>query len=213
MSERDDSPARAQAEDLRDFSAEIADQVESFVVAIREIAAGQSPETAVSMLLLEVSQLTLAGGRLGAISDVIPVERFEPDPGSDPDVDALRTSLANLLEPIDEYSEVFDPYDTPAEAVVMRLSDDIAGITADLAHGLVHYRDGRTDEALWWWQFSYLSSWGTTAGSVLRALVSVVSHSRLDGTAPVDEVTLAEDQLLAETAAAASDGGAEASGD
>lgn len=213
MSEHDDSPALAQAEDLRDFSAEIADQVESFVLAVREIAAGQSPETAVSMLLLEVSQLTLAGGRLGAISDVIPVERFEPDPGSDPDVDALRTSLANLLEPIDEYSEVFDPYDTPAETVVMRLSDDIAGITSDLAHGLVHYREGRTDEALWWWQFSYMSSWGTTAGSVLRALVSVVSRSRLDGTAPVDEVTLAEDQLLAETAAAATERAVEASTD
>ncbi len=211
MSEHD-TPAQAQAEDLSDFSAEIADQVESFVLAVREIAAGQSPETAVSMLLLEVSQLMLAGGRLGAISDVIPVERFEPDAGSDPDVDGLRASLANLLEPIDEYTEVFDPYDTPAEVVVMRLSDDIAGITTDLAHGLVHFREGRTDEALWWWQFSYLSDWGATAGSVLRALIAVVSHSRLDGTAPVDEVALAEDQLLAETAVAANDGVTEAPG-
>jgi hypothetical protein len=193
--------AAADHDDLSDFTAEIADQIASFVVAVREVAAGESPDTAVSLLLLEVSQLLLAGGRLGAIQDVVPVERFEPDTGGDPDVDGLRASLANLLEPIDEYTEVFDPYAQPAELVQARLSDDIAGVTADLAHGLSHYRAGRTDEALWWWQFSYLSNWGATAGSALRALQSVVAHVRLDASEEVDEQTLVEDRLLAETVA------------
>ena len=61
---------------------------------------------------------------------------------------------------------------------------------------LQHYRAGRSSEALWWWQFSYLSSWGSTASAALRALVSLVSHDRFDVRRPT--VIDAEDQLLAE---------------
>ena len=60
------------AEDYSEFAAEIADQVESFLVALREIARGDDPGSTLSLLLLEVSQLVLAGGRLGAIVDVVP---------------------------------------------------------------------------------------------------------------------------------------------
>ncbi|MBA2769276.1 MAG: DUF5063 domain-containing protein [Sporichthyaceae bacterium] len=186
-------------DDLSDFTVEIADQVETFVLATREIAAAEDPDLAISLLLLQVSQLLLAGGRLGAISDVVPDERFEPDTGYDPDVEGLRTSLANLLEPIDEHAALFDPYASEPELFTSRLSDDIADVMSDLLHGLAHYRAGRSIEALWWWQFSYLSNWGSTASSVLRALHSVVSHVRLD--APIDEDTRVEDRLLAETAA------------
>jgi len=193
------------SEDLSDFTAEIADQVESFVVAVREIAAGQSPDHAISLLLLEVSQLMLAGGRLGAIHDVVPKERFEPDTGLDADVEGVRDSLGNLLEPVDDYAEVFDPYAPLPEVVTNRLSDDLADIIAELMHGLQHFRAGRSDEALWWWQFSYLSNWGSTAGSVLRALHSVVSHVRLDAT--VENDSGVEDRILAETVAEAVDAG------
>lgn len=185
-------------DDLGDFTVEIADQVESFVIAVREIAAGDDPDYAISLLLLEVSQLLLAGGRLGAISDVVPDERFEPDAGFDPDVDGIRHSIANLLEPIDEHTTLFDPYGHEPELFTSRLSDDIAGVMSDLLHGLQHYRAGRLTEALWWWQFSYLSNWGATASSVLRALHSVVSHVRLD--AGVDDQVVVEDRLLAQTA-------------
>jgi hypothetical protein len=190
-------------DDLSDFTIEIADQVESFVVAVREIAAGEDPDYAISLLLLEVSQLLLAGGRLGAISDVVSRERFEPDAGFDPDLEGLRTSLANLLEPIDEHTTLFDAYASEPEVYTSRLSDDIADVMSDLLHGLQHYRAGHTDEALWWWQFSYLSNWGSTASSVLRALHSVVSHVRLDSLD--DEDTVIEDRLLAQTASEAID--------
>ena len=189
------------ADGMSDFTAEIADQVDSFIVAVREIAAGQSPDHAISLLLLEVSQLMLAGGRLGAVSDVVPEERFEPDAGVDPDVEDLRHALAGLIEPIDEFAEVFDPYATEPEVLRSRLSDDLADIVSDLTHGLAHYRAGRSLEALWWWQFSYLANWGNTAGSVLRALQSVVSHVRLDSIA--DDEVAEEDALLAETAVSA----------
>ena len=188
-------------DDLGDFTIEIADQVESFCVAVREIAAAEDPDYAISLLLLETSQLLLAGGRLGAISDVVPDERFEPDTGHDPDVEGIRDSLANLLEPIDEHAALFDPYSDDPEVFTSRLSDDIADVMSDLLHGLQHYRAGRGTEALWWWQFSYLSNWGSSASSVLHALHSVVSHVRLD--APIDEEVLVEDKLLAQTAAEA----------
>ena len=164
---------------LEEFAADIADQIQSFVLAVAEVAKAESPDQAVSLLLLELSQLMLAGGRLGAIVDVVPDDRFEPDAGYDPDVDALREKLAVLLEPIDTYTEVFDPFGA-AEVETFRLSDDLAAIVTDLAHGVAHYRDGRWAEALWWWQFSYLSHWGTQAGAALRALHAVIAHVRLD---------------------------------
>ena len=60
-------------------------------VAVREVAKGDDPDSAVSFLLLEVSQLLLAGGRLGANEDVVPDERYEPDAGPEPDVDGCAT--------------------------------------------------------------------------------------------------------------------------
>ncbi|WP_083459566.1 DUF5063 domain-containing protein [Jiangella muralis] len=173
-------PADDPAAEYGDFAAEIADQIESFLLAIREIARGADPGSTLSLLLLEVSQLCLAGGRLGAISDVVPDERFEPDAGPDADVDELRLRIAALLEPVDGYVEVVDPVDPERGATGFRLSDDLASIAQDLLHGLTHYKDGRVIEALWWWQFSYLSSWGATAGSALRALHSLIAHTRLD---------------------------------
>ncbi|NDL60986.1 DUF5063 domain-containing protein [Phytoactinopolyspora mesophila] len=181
-------------DEYSEFGAEIADQVESFLLALREIARGEDPASTLSLLLLEVSQLSLAGGRLGAISDVVPHGRFEPDTGPDADVDELRERLAKLLDPIDPYVEVIDPIDPERGVTGFRLSDDLASIAADLLHGLSHYRDGRTVEALWWWQFSYMSSWGSTCGAAMRALHSLIAHTRLDHER--DDATGAEERSL-----------------
>jgi hypothetical protein len=172
--------------DPGDFAVQIADQVESFIVAVREVAKGDEPASAVPFLLLEVSQLMLAGGRLGAHEDFVPDERYEPDAGPEPDADELREKLAELLAPIDVYSEVFDPYVPRSAPVACRISDDLADVVTDLTHGLAHYREGRVSEAMWWWQFSYLSNWGPTASASLRALQSLVAHVRLDS--PLDEL-------------------------
>lgn len=181
-------------EDPSNFATQIADQVESFLIALREVARVATPGEAVPMLLVGVSQLLLAGGRLGAITDVVPEERFEPDAGDDPDLDELRAALAGLLDPIDEYAEVFDPYERNPELMICRISDDLAGVAAALLHGLQHYKAGRQDEALWWWQYSYLSHWGSNAATTLRALQSVVAHDRLDATATstADAVAVAD---------------------
>ncbi|MDT3395809.1 DUF5063 domain-containing protein [Streptomyces sp. B1866] len=172
--------------DPDDFAVQIADQIESFIVAVAEVAKGDEPDSAVPFLLLEVSQLLLAGGRLGAHEDIVPDERYEPDVGPEPDVDELRERFAVLLDPVDVYSEVFDPYVARSSTVACRISDDLADIVTDLRHGMAHYREGRVSEALWWWQFSYLSNWGPTASAALRALQSLVAHVRLDS--PLDEL-------------------------
>jgi Domain of unknown function (DUF5063) len=191
------------AEEYAEFTAEIADQIESFLVALREIARAENTGSTLSLLLLEVSQLALAGGRLGAISDVVPDGRFEPDAGPDPDVEELRERLAHLLSPVDDYVEIVDPMDPERGADQFLISDDLASIASDLLHGLAHYRDGRTLEALWWWQFSYLSSWGATCGGTLRALHSLIAHTRLDH--HTDSASAAEEQLLADVVAEAAE--------
>ncbi|MEO3752663.1 DUF5063 domain-containing protein [Streptomyces sp. B6B3] len=162
------------------FAVQIADQIDAFTVAVAEVATGDDPDSAVPYLLLQVSQVLLAGGRLGAHEDIVPEERYEPDTGPEPDMDEMRERLAGLLEPVDVYSEVFDPYVPRSTPVASRISDDLADIITDLRHGMAHYREGRVTEALWWWQFSYLTNWGPTASATLRALQSLVAHVRLD---------------------------------
>ncbi|KIF75193.1 hypothetical protein QR77_17170 [Streptomyces sp. 150FB] len=187
------------AQDPNDFAVQIADQMESFIVAVTEVAKGDEPDSAVPFLLLEFSQLMLAGGRLGAHEDILPADRYEPDLGPEPDTDELRERFAAILEPIDIYSEVFDPYEPRKAPVPSRISDDIAGVVTDLRHGLAHYRAGRITEALWWWQFSYFSNWGSTASATLRALQSLVAHVRLDQPLPALD-GLDTDQDLTEDA-------------
>jgi hypothetical protein len=161
-----------------EFAAQIADQVESFLIALRAVAAEGDAGRSISLLLLEISQLLLAGARLGAQVDFTPEDDYQPDVGPDADLDGLRLRLAEMFGDIDTYSFVFDPYDP--EQVDSQLSDDLTSIASDLETGLRHYREGDIAEALWWWQFSYLASWGESASAALRALQSVVAHDRLD---------------------------------
>ncbi|MEC4014948.1 DUF5063 domain-containing protein [Streptomyces sp. H27-D2] len=193
-------------QDPDDFAVQISDQIESFLVAVTEVAKGDEPGSAVPFLLLEVSQLLLAGGRLGAHEDFLPEERYETDTGPEPDVDELRERFAELLEPADVYSELFDPYEPRSAPVACRISDDLADIMTDLRHGMAHYRAGRVSEALWWWQFSYFSNWGPSASAALRALQSLLAHIRnetplgeLDGL-DTDAAANGDEEDLAEAA-------------
>jgi hypothetical protein len=189
--------------DEEDFATQVADSVESFLIAVRAIASERDSGSAVPLLLLEVSQVLLAGARLGAQADFEPREEYQPDVGEEADVDDLRLGLASILGGADTYSFVFDPYDP--DVVDSQISDDVASIVADLENGLRHFRRGDVDEALWWWQFSYVNNWGNLAGAILNALLSVVAHDRLD-TEPFtgeDEELQAADEILEESAPAA----------
>ncbi len=164
--------------ELEEFAQQIADAVESFLVALQAMSREENPGTVVPLLLVEVSQVLFAGARLGAQRDFAPRLEYQPDVGPDPDLDAMRLRLARLLDSVDTYSYNFDPY--VPQLVEAQLSDDLTSIANDLANGLRHFRAGDVSEALWWWQFSYLASWGESASAALRALQSVVAHDRLD---------------------------------
>jgi predicted GNAT family acetyltransferase len=95
--------------------------------------------------------------------------------------------VRGYVEKHDEYADLVDPV-TSAERTTGSLSNDVTVVAAALAHGLRHYEAGRVSEALWWWQFSYLSDWGERAAAGLRVLQSLLSHIRLDA----DEESVSE---------------------
>ncbi len=165
--------------DLVALAADTATEADRYLATVTEVASGANSEAAIPLLLLAVSEVIAAGSRLGAIVDVVPDERFEPDDGPDPDVEPLHAGLANLLDGLDEYTAVTDPILDPS---ITRgyLSDDLTAIAQPLSQGLIHYRAGHVAEALWWWQFSYVSSWGESAANALRVVLSVLAHLRLD---------------------------------
>jgi hypothetical protein len=203
MTEDDILEAAAEIEALapldsttEDFATAISDSVKSFLIALRAVSREDDGGRAISLLLLEISQVLLAGARLGAQVDFEPRSEYQPDVGPDADLDDMRLRLAKLLGGVDTYSFVFDPYDP--DVVDSQLSDDLTSIASDLENGLRHYRAGDIDEALWWWQFSYVSSWGNLAGAVLNALLSIVSHDRLDIDVDLDaDQVAAADEMLA----------------
>jgi len=169
------------SEDWSSLAERVAGNVRDYLAGLDAVAAGKGGEETVPLLLLEVSQILLAGAQLGASKDIILGGNREPPVGGDPDLDTLRQSLdIRFAGPIATYIEVFDPLDTDVRATAFRLADDLVDVAADLVHGLKHYRAGRPMEALWWWQYSYFNHWGTHAGAALRALHAIVAHTRLD---------------------------------
>jgi hypothetical protein len=174
MSSFDNSP-----EDWDTLAKRVATHVENYLSGLEAVARGEAAMHAVPVLLLEVSQVILAGAQLGASADVILPDNWEPEVGEDPDLDTVRQGLAERLALVDEYVEVFDPY-KDIEPTSYRLSDDLVDVASDLVHGLRHYQADRPLEALWWWQYSYFNHWGNHAGAALRALHAVIAGARLD---------------------------------
>ncbi|QFG67571.1 DUF5063 domain-containing protein [Ornithinimicrobium pratense] len=167
-------------------------EVEAYFAALEQVASGAAAETALPLLLLSVGQLCAAGARVGALVDVVPVERFEPDAGPDTDLEAVREGLHMLLGGLDDYCDVEDPVISTG-VVPGSLSADLVSVAADLSHGRTHYLEGRVTEAMWWWQFSYLSSWGERASAALRVLLTLLAHVRLDA----DDEQVMEAELAA----------------
>jgi hypothetical protein len=176
----------SEVDDLSGLADLTAAEASAFLTSVTEVASGSSPDTALPLLTLALSQVLVAGARLGAVEDVVPEERFEPD-AADDDADPLRTGLANVFAGIDDYVYVIDPI-TSSERADGSIINDLVDVAVALSHGLKHYATGRKLEALWWWQFSYLSDWGDRALTSLRALQSILAHLRLDA----DEETVGE---------------------
>lgn len=179
--------------DVGGVAAAFAPQAAHFLQTCADVASGAAPDAAIPLLLLATSDVLGAGARLGAMVDVVPATRSEPDDGEETDVDPLRIGLALVLDGIDEYTEVVDPVLSPTTGDAA-LSADLATVAAALGHGLQHYEAGHVVEALWWWQFSYLTAWGDRAASAVRVLALVLGHLRTDVTD--DPVVDAEREAL-----------------
>ena len=104
-------------------------------------------------------------------------------PGYEPDVDGLRAALHALLDPVDSYAEVFDPY-AGHELVTARCPTTwptlwptccTASRTTPPAGRSRHCGGGSTRTC---------RRWGQGARAALRALQSLVAHVRLE--VPID---------------------------
>lgn len=170
--------------EVTELAADVAEQSRVFIAALRGAAEGRAAAAALPLLLLAVSNAQATGARLGASADVVPAEQFESDAGPDPDPDEIRSGLAHLLGNLDDYVDPVDPL-WSTQVARGSLGNDLTAIAADLHHGLRHYEAGRISEALWWWQFSFLSSWGERCTAAARVLLALITHSRLDADAEV----------------------------
>lgn len=166
-------------EALRALASVVVPRIRGFIQTTVDVASGEDPDADLSLMVLALSDLLSAGAHLGAVTDIVPRQRFEPDLDERLDLDPVREALRRRFGELDEYPEIVDPVVEP-EVDNSEISADIATIIESLTHGLQHYDSGHQIEALWWWQFSYISSWGERASAVLRVLQLMLMHLRLD---------------------------------
>ncbi len=164
---------------LRELAKVVVPRVRGFIQTTVDVASGEDPDASISLLVLALSDILNAGAHLGASPDVVPPKRFEPDLEETLNLDPLREALRKTFQQLDNYTEVVDPI-VGDESDTAEISSDVATIVESLSHGLQHYDAGNQVEALWWWQYSYISSWGERASSVLRVLQLILMHLRLD---------------------------------
>src|SRR5690606_10997743 len=112
----------------------VARHVDNYLSGLEAVARGNGGARTIPLLLLEVSQVILAGAQLGASANVILPDNSEPEVGDDPDLDAIRQGLNERLVGLDEYVEVFDPY-KDTEPTSYRLSDDLVDVASGLVTG------------------------------------------------------------------------------
>lgn len=166
-------------EAMRALASVVVPRIRGFIQTTVDVASGEDPDADLSLMVLALSDLLSAGAHLGAVTDIVPRQRFEPDLDEILDLDPVREALRRRFGDLDEYPEIVDPV-VAQEVSSSEISADVATIIEGLSHGLQHYDSGHQIEALWWWQFSYISSWGERASAVLRVLQLMLMHLRLD---------------------------------
>lgn len=169
--------------ELRQLADDTARDARAYLDTVTELASGGVEDSALAILMLALSTIISAGSRLGAVQDILLEDLYEPDSGPDADLEDLHMGLADLLEGLDDYADIVDPL-ISTDLTQGSLANDLTEVAAALGHGLAHYDKGRTNEALWWWQYSFMSSWGERAIAGLRMLVCMLGHIRLDVDTP-----------------------------
>jgi hypothetical protein len=107
-----------------------------------------------------------------------------PREESDHEFEYKRVSAADIRQklPVDAYSVVFDPFEydpleaNPPKPVMATLADDLHDIYGDLMKGLVIYRAGKPQNALWQWHFTYYAHWGRHLSHAQSAIWQYLSE-------------------------------------
>jgi hypothetical protein len=87
---------------------------------------------------------------------------------------ALYERHGAKLGDVNDYSFMFDPYDSTVTPVIGSLSDDAADVYRDLKDGLVVLTGGRAlENAGWEWHFGFDNHWGRHTAHALYALHSL----------------------------------------
>src|SRR5689334_23504346 len=69
---------------------DVALDARSYLETLEAVAAGEAGAQAISLLLLDVARICVAGAQLGAMTDVVLESNVEPIVPPAPDIDALR---------------------------------------------------------------------------------------------------------------------------
>src|SRR5947208_15567236 len=85
------------AEGWQPLAERVASQARDFVDGVGALATGEGGDETVPLLLLEVSQILLAGAQLAPSKAGIRPATWEPNVVTDPDLNRLRTGLAPRL--------------------------------------------------------------------------------------------------------------------
>jgi hypothetical protein len=95
----------------------------------------------------------------------------------------VQSRLSVQFGDYDAYGLVFDPFhqDDPSPVVAL-LSDDIADIYRDLQDGLMAFRAGDLDDAVWEWWFGFDNHWADTR--LIRCLHCTCSSQTSSGDIP-----------------------------
>lgn len=80
--------------------------------------------------------------------------------------------------PVQHYSQCFDPLQTPPEPpVTADIADDLSDVWRDLKRGIILYKAGHVDAAVWEWRFHFIMHWGHHATGALYALHAWASQN------------------------------------
>src|SRR3546814_19002782 len=97
--------------ETEEFAQQIADQVESFLIALQAIAREADGGRAISLLLLEISPVLLAGARLGAQRELKPEGEYQRAVGPAQDLQEFPVRLGSKPAPCDTSRFLFQPSD------------------------------------------------------------------------------------------------------
>ena len=177
-----------------EFAAQIADQVESFLIALRAVAAEGDAGRSISCSCSRSARSCSPAPASAPRSTSRPRRTTSPTSGPTPTSTACGCVWRTCSVTSTPTASSSTPRPRAGRQPALRRPHQHRQRPRERPASLPA---GNTAEALWWWQFSYVSSWGNLAGAMLNALLSVVAHDRLDVefTGELDQVAAANEML------------------